>query len=76
MKHVSIIRLVASDDGPPIEPKIGSAEDRGCVACRTIYKGEWYVSGGGNETLVIDARGRYWCLACAVKDLARKERQT
>jgi hypothetical protein len=74
MKHVPVIRLIHGTSSGQV-PQIGTDHDRGCVSCGTVYHGEAYVSGPGDADLVIDARGRYWCLDCGVTALANVRRR-
>jgi hypothetical protein len=42
--------------------------DRGCVFCGRR------INDGTEERLIVDARGRYWCLCCAASSLANVRR--
>jgi hypothetical protein len=72
----SVVKLcVISGHTPTASPTLGNHGDRGCVACGTVYRAEWYISGPADATVVVDARGRYWCLDCAVDALANVRRR-
>lgn len=47
---------------------IPGRDDRGCVLCRRVARVD------GEETLIVDARGRYWCSLCAASSLANVRR--
>jgi len=71
MKRLNIISLIGGSSAV----RIGEDGDRGCVSCGTVYCAEWYTSDNANTTLIVDNRGRYWCLDCAIKDLANVRRR-
>lgn len=74
-KHVPIINVISSSKPSASFVEPGSVGDRGCVACGTVYQGQWYTQHGATATLVSDARGRYWCLDCAIDALANVRRR-
>ena len=75
-KRVPIIQLISGSGALNQPTTLGQPGDRGCVSCGTIYHGEWYGSGTGDVTLIIDGRGRYWCLDCVADALMNVRRRT
>jgi len=75
VKRVPSIQIISGSGALNRPTTIDQPGDRGCVSCGTIYHADWYISGAAHETLIVDARGRYWCLDCAVKDLANVGRR-
>lgn len=74
-KHVSVVQLISGSGALNQPTTIGSPNDRGCVSCATVYQGEAYTQHNANVTLIIDGRGRYWCLDCAVGALTNVQRR-
>lgn len=69
------VRINLLTDKSSGAPTIGIPGDRGCVSCGQVYTAEWYTEHGGDVTLVVDTRGRYWCLDCAIRALANVRRR-
>jgi hypothetical protein len=75
MKRVPVIQLISGSGALNQPTTLAQPGDRGCVSCGTIYQGEAYTQYGASVTLIVDARGRYWCLDCAVSALANVSRR-
>jgi hypothetical protein len=69
-KHVAILHSIHASLTSPAS-SLGKPDDQGCVACGTIYTADWYTQHGAVVTVIVDARGRYWCISCATEALAR-----
>lgn len=76
MKRVPVIQIISGSGARNQPTTIGQPGDRGCVSCGTIYQGEAYTQYGAAVTVIVDARGRYWCLDCAVDALTHVRRRT
>lgn len=74
-KNVPTVQIICGSGALNQPTTLGQPGDRGCVSCGTILHGEWYVSGAAYETVIVDGRGRYWCLDCAASALMNVRRR-